>query len=671
MRTIIINTLGRDLPRHDLFFLPFRDDQLFWLNKDMGGIGACAEEIEALYSAQDRRQDYRLVVLADLAGYDSVDKEIVRTCYQQLLKAYLNHALIQPLADQRQLPPKNVTIIFVITRKTLGGGNVQPERVLDYVLALDEEKLPVGSLELVRQLPGGTEHLDISDTFRVALDTHCASMPENPDEQARRSTLKFLRQSLEERTNALQKCVYTPVGFVQTEQLPLSAVEFFPQSSSPDLIWADLQLNLSEFLAKENCAPRGKQVDLKLTAHTDEELAFRVARGTARVRYLLTDAPGQTYYPLVNQPNCGTEDLYNRIWAALLEQEQLLPGVREAKEHSEGQMPLQGDGLGAKLHRAWLRVGQERKLFGSLCDQLDQEYNEDAAKEQQQRILDVCAGEFRSWRGAALRQDPQLPAEPKAGPQPELDTEQLEEKLQKAQLLCGRMAAEKLDDYEDLRQEAEEIKAAYRQASRFWAPDCGNANTKHFQIYSLVLAALFLIQMLVPYVGITMGQSGVEISRYVHFLESAGVFLGLYLVGLLFWLRQLCRDLHMCSEQMSDLILRSSQRRRDSIEAVVKSYAQALPQCTLLHEDLRELRSIHGANQARKARYHTHLDCLKRAEELLRELDTQLQLPFPDMGRLYKQERVVRGIDYQRPPSDRRNIPYYMLLSEDWGDKPC
>lgn len=672
MRTIIINTLGRELPRQKLFFLPFRDDQMFWMDQDMGLIGACAEKIERLSISRDKRQDYRLIVLADLAGFESVDKQLVRECYQQLLRGYLNYTLIEPLARQRHLPPQQVTVIFVVTRKTLGSGNVQPERVLDYVLGLDTQAQPFQKLVLTRARPAGTmEQLDISGMFAGQLRAHNAAMPEKTDESVLRSTLKIFRQALENRLRDLQKCSYTPDGSDSTQQIPLEGVEFFPQCSGPELVWADLQLNLSGFLADQVTAGRGKTVSLELTAHTDEELAFLIARGTQRIRCLLTQAPGQTYYPLENGNNTTTQGLYDRIWTALLEQEELLPGVREAKLHSEEPDAPENEKLHQKLRRAWLRVDVEKKQFRQLCDQLEQEYNADTAEKQQQAILDICAEEFRRWRSGVLERQLLLPEEPTATVQPELETQELEDRLREAQTVCGRMAAEKLEDYVDLRRQAEVVKADCRKTVKFWAPDCGNANTRYFRIYSIVLAALFLLQMLVPYIGITLGQSGVELSRYVHFLASAAVFAVLYMVGLLLWLRQLCKDIHSYSDRINDLIYDSSIRRRDSIEAVVRAYGEALPQCTILHEDLRQLRQIHEINCSRKARYNTHMNKLKLADELLREMDTRLQLPAPDMSLLQRRERVQNGIDYQRPPSDSRNIPYYMLLSEEWGDKRC
>ena len=672
MRTIIINTLGRDLPKHDLFFLPFRDDQLFWLNKDMGGIGACAEEIEALYSSQDKRQDYRLMVLADLAGYDSVDKRHVQECCQNLLKAYLNDTLILPLAEERKLPPRNVTVVFLVTRKTLGTGKVQPERVLDHLLGLKEDQQDTARLELVRRLPGGAEeHLDVSGMFRKELDSYRAALADANDDQTRGSALKYFRQDVEGRVKQLQKCVYTPAGFTHKESLPLDTAEFFPQSTSRELIWADLQLNLSEFLAGQSGASRNGEAGLRLKAHTDEELAACFARASVRVRYLQTRAPGQRYYPMENQSNSGSEGLHDRIWTALLDQAELLPGVRQAKDYSEGKEEKTSGGLTGKLRRAWVRVGQEKKQFETLCQQLEDEYNASAAAKQQQTILDTCAREFRIWRGDVLRQELRLPLEPDATGMPALDTRELEEELRQAQAACSVLTAEKLEDYVDLRQQAEEVKAGYRKVSRFWAPDCGSANGKFFQLYSLVMAVLFLIQMLLPYVGITMGQSGVELSRYVYFLTSTAVFTALYMAGLLMWLRRLCRDIHKQSELMSQLINESSIRRRDSIAAVVRAYGEALPRCTILHEDLRELRRIHQINLARKERHAAHMALLRRAEELLRELDTQLRLPVPDVSWFSREEQVVKGIDYQLPPDDGRNIPYYMLLSDEWGDKSC
>lgn len=672
MRTIIINTLGEEVPQHELLFLPFREDQLVWLNTNMGGIGACVEKIEDLYNAQDKRQDYRLMVLADLGGYEDIDREEIRSCYRSILNAYINRALFQPLADGKKIPPRSVSIVYMITRVLKGTGKIAGGRHYDYVLKIPEDR-PFDTLELVRiNGLGREEYLDVTEVFRPLMQASKVCIACD-DPEKHKSNLNHFRNNLSQTLETMQKCRYTPSGSMQPEAIPIMAEEFFPKCTDPDLIWLDLQMNLGDMLARQSRARRERLAELKLTAHTEEELAFRFRRGMRRVRTLLHDAPDQTYFPLENRPDYGVKNLDNRIWTALVEKQGLIPGVLEADAHRKGETLAKKDGLATKVRKAWIRMDQEKKRFESLYNQLQREYDPEVAREQQEKILDTCAGEFRNWRSEMLAAKLVRPEESKAvaGVIPELDTKELEAELHRTQVKCSAMAADKLEDYLDLRQEAEEIRAEFRGSAKIWMPDSGNSNTRFFLTYSITLAALFLIQMLLPYVGITLGQKGVEISRYVHFLASAALFVTLYLAGVLIWLRQMCRELSAHSLRMAELIRRSSERRRESVERIVHSFGQDLPRCAILHGNLRELRMLHGLNAERYTRYRTHMELLKRAEELLQELETELQLPSPAMDRVYRPEQVTKGIDYQKSANHVSNIPYYMLLSDEWGDGVC
>lgn len=672
MRTIIINTLGEEVPQHEVLFLPFREDQLVWLNTNMGGIGACVEKIEDLYNAQDKRQDYRLMVLADLGGYADIDRDEIRGCYRGILNAHINLNLFQPLADGKKIPPKSVSVVYMITRILKGTGKITGGRHYDYVLQFPEDR-PFDKLELVRvKETGREEHLDVTDVFRpLMLASKVCKDCDDPEKH--KSNLNHFRNNLSQTLETLQKCRYTPSGSMQSEALSILAEEFFPKCTDPDLIWLDLQLNLSDMLARQSQTRRERLAELKLTAHTEEELAFRFRRGLRRVQTLLQDAPDQTYFPLENRPDYGVKNLENRIWTALVEKQGLIPGVLEADARRKGQEPAKKDGLTTKVRKAWIRMDQEKKRFEALYGQLQREYDPEIAREQQEKILDTCAVEFRSWRGEMLAAKLVRPEESKAvaGVIPELDTKELEAELYRTQVKCGAMAADKLEDYLDLRQEAEDIRADFRSSAKLWMPDSGNSNTRFFLTYSITLAALFLVQMLLPYVGITLGQKGVEISRYVHFLASAALFVTLYLAGVLIWLRQMCRELSEHSQKMAELIRRSSERRLESVERIVRSFGEDLPRCAILHGNLRELKMLHGLNAERYKRYRTHMELLKRAEELLQELETELQLPAPVMERVYKTEQVTRGIDYQKSANHVSNIPYYMLLSDEWGDGVC
>ncbi len=668
MRTIIINTLGRELTKNPLFFLPFREDHLFWLERDLGSISACAEEIASICNDQLKRQDYRLVVLTDPVSFYQGKIGLARQCYQKLILALLNRNLLAPLVCQSNLIPRSVTVVYLVSHQQDGDRGIQGAAVLDRVFGIDASQQPIETLRLTRVLPGGNlEYLDVSSLFETTLQDHRnktdrrKALNQNLD-----NALVFadLRQALHDDLEALQTCSYVPAGGTSEINLPIRLLEFIPKTTVPQLIWADLQLDLSDYLANQVLRPNA-DAELQLPTHTQEDLERRISRAESRIHALLRSAPRQSYYPLKNQSRPSrSESLTGMIWDGLSKDAAQLPGVAEARTHHENPTKPRSEGPTEKLKRYWILVGQEKKLFQQLCQRLDSEYSEELVEKQQQSILEICAKEFRNWRSAALRQKISLPPEPSEVIQPEPDMDDLRERLEQAQEECTRVTAERLADFSDVRQEAEVIKARFRKAGRFWAPQSGSS-TYHFQMFSGVMAMLFLAQILLPYVGITLGQSGIAIDRYVHFLLSIGVFAGLYGIGLLFWLRNLCEELHGYSEQMSRLIWQSARRREDSIETAVEAYSTVLPECLLLNEDLRELEYIHATNEARKAHFNAHMDTLRRAEELLQELSTELQMR--DRSHEIDPVKPIRGIDYQLPPSHGRNLPFYMLLSDRWG----
>ena len=251
----------------------------------------------------------------------------------------------------------------------------------------------------------------------------------------------------------------------------------------------------------------------------------------------------------------------------------------------------------------------------------------------------------------------------KAAQMPEFDQVAYEKQLSQAQQKWGEAAVEQLEDYTDVREEAEKVKADFRKAYRLWPDGQFNATSK-FCVYSAVLAALFILQMLIPYMGITMGRDGAQLSGYVNFALSLGTFVVLYAVGVLIWLRAMCRQLRKYTIKMHDLLQKSHSRRKASIINAVASYGSVLPQCTLCYEKLQYLRQIHEENLQRKERYNSHMQLLNKAEELLYELCTRLRL---SAARGTGIVRADGGINFEQPPSHPENVPYYVFMSEKWG----
>ncbi len=672
MRTIIINTLGQELTKNPLFFLPFRQEQLFWLERDLSAIDTCVGEIAAICNDQLKRRDYRLVVLADPVSFCGGEVGLVRQCYQKLILALLNRRLLTPLVGQSDLIPQSVSVVFLVSRQKDGSLGVNSDTVLDWVFDISAQDQPITALSLRRVLPGGNlEYVDVTDLFETALADHQSKLrlrQEAGESPADGLVFSDLRTALSADLTVLQQCGYVPAGSTSRHSLNIRLLEFIPKTTVPQLIWADLQMDLCDYLAGQVRHPNA-EATLQLPAHTQEDLERRISRAQKRLKLLLgQNAPQQTYFPLVNQPRpSDTLSLAGTIWADLATKAETLPGVAEAKLHYfDKPNDPRPEGPAEPLKRYWLRVGKEKALFHQLCTRLDSEYNEALVESQQQSILDICAQGFRTWRSKALGQKVPLPPEATLVLQPELDVRKNREALAAAQAECTRVTVERLADYTDLRQEAEVIKARFRKAGRFWAPQEGPTGTMFFQMYSAVLALLFLAQILLPYLGITLGQAALSLDRLVHFLLSILVFAGLYGVGLLVWLRNLCAELHGYSNEMSRLIWESSRRREESIEAAVTAYSTVFPDCMRLSENLRELEYIHSVNEARKAHYQAHLDTLRRANELLQELSTQLQLS--DRGYETEPVRLTGGLDFQKPPSHGQNLPYYTLLSDEWGN---
>ena len=305
-----------------------------------------------------------------------------------------------------------------------------------------------------------------------------------------------------------------------------------------------------------------------------------------------------------------------------------------------------------------------KRKFKNQCDVFAEQYNPDKAQAQQMIVLDTCAEVFKDWRVRMLRRQEEGFGAPTLPEMPDYNPQKAREELEQAQREYGEACVERLEDYEDLRKEAEEIKAQFRRDTRLW-PKEGAASDWWFLLYSGILAILFLLQMILPFVGITVKTASAQMSGYIHLGISIAVFSGLYAVGLVIWSHVLCSRVCKHVLAMHNLVVRSRARRRQSIINAVETYGKRLPACMIKYENLKRLERIYAANLLRKNHYHTHVQILDKAEEILQEMQTQLRLPRVIDVEDDKQPK--KKIDYQRAPSDPENVPLYIFLSDKWG----
>lgn len=665
MRTIIINTLGSELRHNPLFYMPFREDRMHWIEKSLKSIKGCVQEISAYQSEQGKIQDYHVVILVSLTKFRDTELKNIRQTYEDLLFAYLNQYLLQPLCQQ-QIPPAAASVVYVIEKLRDGEGHVELEREYDHIFGFTPDMQEMPSLQIVTE--DGDITLDLSELFGDVLTSYRESFTNQHRYDATiqdNHALEILRRKLRDQTASWQTCTYTPVGLAETVQLPVQKVDYCPRTTDWDMFSVDMQINLSEHLATTGDSTQWK---LNLEPHEPAEICKRLTRAVCRVNYLKEEAPKVGYYPLQVPPMTDVrQDIQTEIWGKLREGD-ALPGVQEAFDYQKsGQTSEKKTGfvkaIWHKLRDAWVRVLHAKKQFEVLYRSLQDQYAPKQAEKEQSAILNVCAKVFGDWRRQVLSRKPQHRQDATEEQLPTFDAALYENELAQAQQEWGAASAQQLADYTDLRQEAEEIRADFNKAFRLW-PEGSLNPTGKFCIYSIVLAVIFLVQMMVPYIGITMSQEGVELSRYVHFLLSLAMFTGLYLVGVFFWLNALGKQLQGYNHKLYVLIRRSGERRRDSIVHAVELYGRVLPKCTLCHEKLEYLRRIHETNLQRKERYNTHMQQLDKASELLTELLTLLRLPV----NVDSKEIKAKGqIDYQYPPSAPVNVPYYTFMSDKWG----
>ena len=667
MRTVILNTLGSELRQTQLFYLPFREEQFLWVEHDMADIGSAAESICTHSHKQSKIQDYHLVVLASLAHYPYAKYQWLRKTCEELLFAHIRNHLLLPLAQTYKLPPKAASVVFVVPKRVDGTGDVSPEEQFDALLSFRDQTGPVERLVLTGD---DSSELDLSDLFAENLSDYAVSRANELDykgNEAKQYALQALRRSLGERLVALQSCRYVPVGEETPRSIPVEKLEMFPKATSWELFCIDLQMNLCDHLVSNTV---GNNWQLRLQSRGDEAIQQAITLALKRVRYLRNVAPSESYFPLTTpEDGIDAEALPSTIWAALGENTEL-PGVAELKALLGDELDLDKDVSSedipipnVKLRRNWIQIGQEKKCFDQLCQILDSQFAPDAAKTQQEAVLNTCSGVFAKWRMQRITRVNKPRMEASLEEMPECDMQSAQEQLHAAQQAYSKVKLDALEDYEDVRQEAEYIKSDFRKTWRLW-PDDPVFASRLFWRYSLIMGVCFLVMVLLPYMVLATNHVLLDVAPGVYFAISAFVFAVLYLVGLLIWMRRQCAKLAELNGRLYRLLQKSHARRRASISATIRAYGKELPRCTIQYANNQQMCAIHGENMRRKRNYHAHMRILDKAEELLVEMHTLLRLPqeYTDA-----QIKTNRQVDYQREPNDPQNVPCYIFLSEKWG----
>lgn len=684
MRTIIVNTLGSDFSPNQLFFRAFRDSDLMWINCPFREIEKSADEIDRLRSQQNTGQGYHLVVLTDISCYPLSVQMNVRKHIHKLLAAYMLHRLM-PRLDSYHDIPRSVSMIFFSME--LWPENEGREGYYD-LLKLDKLK-ETNCLKL--EAKNDAETLDFTEILRDQIkiyeeyetkqaevtpkehydeDDIWLELPDIPVSSSQdvepEKRLDRLNNAIIERIEKLQR--YTQTADSRISLSPQICDFSATGSDDRNLAYADLQINLAILVEKLiSTEKRMQPPDLSgFRAHDEKTLAQMLAKAKHTVGVCLNRDHGPNYYEL-NVPTIDTKsfELHKELVEKLKENASDIPGVSELNEGRDKQSKNNSDDgyLADEIRAAWFRLGREKRFFNAAYNSLQKQYDPDYVKENERRILDQCAVAFTEWKDA--REETMTVSEGSINTplnkRPDLHAHM--EKVTETsasvyqQLLDGTL--EKLSDFEDVRKQAEQIKAEFEQTTRLWDPVRSRGATRRFQIFTLIMAVLTVVVMLVPYLFTAKGTTGGEMPETIVFVTSLVLFSLIYLVGILMWLRKTCTQVYAYIQQLSVLMEESRKKYTESLENVIQLYSELMPKCVeeqLVRERLQE---IDRENEKREICWKLHRGYLESANDELDNLRTALR--FEESWGTGRQDPVGE-INYLLPPYAPQNRAVYLLF---------
>ncbi|MGN1307409.1 MAG: hypothetical protein ACI4V3_07050 [Faecousia sp.] len=690
MRTVIINTLGAAYSRKDVYFLAFAPEQILWLDSELDQLHQCVQLIRQLQQQQTVKQDYHLVILADLDGFEGAEYEDHRERLQRLLRCWFVVQLLRPL-DEHSFPPVSVTEFFLHENNR----DAATSPILNYrgILRLDQAQLPE-TVALPFRRPDGTEGmLDLTALFAEDLQLFRApAVPEDTVSAAEapvswRSRLEEPENLAEElntrrsqrRERSLEDSLTQTIQNRQTlrlirdakKELLIQTVLFQAQLHDQRATNADLQINLAQLIRTMNddCKP-----DLSaIHAHDTQELAQLLADAEATLEKLVQTENTQPLYRKLR------DDLYSAADVAEMEldmrqrlrkQVGTVPGVTDALnqwEQSQGndapEVGALGDSLPdqarKKLRLAMLRIGKEKARFQARYAQLQKEYNRETVLEDQRKIFDVCAGCYTAWRTGKRKATALSDCRPTEVHRPILEAEKRTELLT-ARDRCAEGVLERLDDFSDVRTEAAELHTRFSALTRLWSPDRHRMNARYFYRFSILMGLIFVILMILPFLLIEGQESGMQLPRIAMYLINFGIFLVLYGVGIFHWLGKLAKQIHALTEQLELLILQSEQARKESVIHAIETYARTLPACLIkqLNYDAMVAADEDNADAGRK--YEQHMQYLKAAIKELSDVRTALRA----QGYSVEGKAAQGSIDLLKPPYAPANQNVYLLFTE-------
>ena len=696
MRSIIINTLGPAHSRKDVYFLAFDPEQVLWLDKELDQLHDCVQLIQKSQLSLTVQQDYHVIVLLNADNFENTEYRDYRERLKKVLRAWLVEQLLKPL-DELSIPPRFATEIIVSSKKR--DNATSPVDTFCQMFHLDAEHL-YEKIELPYSVGAEKHSLDLTEMLGQNLN------PEHDSEKIGRTAAKtssdevspvpgtmrsrlmdedddfaeeLQERHIESRLDSLENNMKQAFDRLQefrlirnaNQKMPIHSLDFEAPVPDDRIIRADLQINLARLIrsTEKTGAPDHSAVKW----HKPAELAQMMADAQASLEDQADPKEPQNIYFKLE------ENLYSESDAAGIEEQILdrlgaeandVPSVLEALEQwkeqeldpEERSMQAKDGDLVAQVRKE-MRTGmllfiRERKRFQQRYAELQKEYDREKVLDEQKKVFDICAGAYTNWRTNERRAKPHGVRKRTEIQQPKLEKGKDKEVIA-ARDRCAEGVLSQLSDYSDVREEAAKLHTKFSSLARLWSPNLRTLNTRYFYRFSLVMGLIFVVLMVLPFVLISGQASDLKISRIAAYLINFGVFLVLYLIGFLYWLRRLAKQIRELRGDLEVLIIKSNQERRESVLQAIATYSRDLPICIIKQLNYSAMVETDRLNADANRKYEMHRKYMKDASDEIFDVSTALRTKAAEEGKPSSAK-----IDLLSPPYAPVNQNFYILFAE-------
>lgn len=710
MHTVIIHTLGAAYVKKDIYFRAYDPEQILWLEVKPDQIRTCVDLIREYRNQRAVQEDYRLVILADLDPFANSRFADQRERLKKLLRYWYIKELLQPL-EKDMILPKSVSIIFLSTEKednatcpTKTYGETLSMQTKDGVLQITlpyggiHEQAPgeldftphlgvlVAETEATIERPKATRGLIVEDSDAVPVlsrsnrlrpieaDMPSPQEPEIKEEAPTHVSSSYLEQEIDKNQDF---SLARKFG----ESLPILSIPYETTLTSPVGIFADLQINLAKLIRLYE-QDEAKVTETSIRPNTKDELYELLSNACSALKKARSpEGYGEIYYSLdkLDSGFNSASGLYSQMETKLRDKIVLLPGFIDKDKFSveKPDDPIHADPeeevdeTDAKsnslldnisqiprirLRMGWLRIRSLKRNFLEVYQTLGELFDSERIYKDQQEILSVCAGEYVRWRTKKRRVTHADPPPPDKRERPQLPTDSFKD-LKDAREACAKGVLEQHHDYSQMQAEATRLHTEYRAATRFWAPNVPNGNSKNFRRFSLAMGILFVLLTILPFYMVTTHTNNYQISRFLVFGLTLGVFALLYSIGVIIWLNQVANNINDLLYDLNCLYEEVQEEQAKFIKNVMDAYSDHLPKCLLKQILYDRMTALDRKNEESTKKYNEHMYIMSEALDEIDEVRTALRLPP-----LVIADRKIKIPNYLRPPYDSENRKFYMLF---------